>query len=446
MRMETERKKPRPLTRIILSAAVLLAGAGGMMILGGMKKPPAEVQREERALRVEVTTAQPMDHRVMIRGFGEARALDTVTLSPEVAGTVTTVHPRLEVGEVIPAGELLFQVDDRNYAAAAARAEAAVAQTEAILKRLAKELETEKKRLGTLRRNRELAQNEFERVRRLYEKNQVGTRSGVENAEQAYNAARDAVDRLAESIDTHPLRIRETEGALASAKASLAVAEADLARCEIRAPFTGRVTLAEVEAGQYVTPGKALVTLADDSILEIHVSIDSRDARKWLRFDRDRGDGARAWFDGMVPVETVVRWTENPDGAGWKGMLHRVMRFSPQTRTLTLAVRVRAEDAASGDGLPLVEGMFCSVEIPGEPLRGVFRLPRWAVGFENTVYLAEKGRLKTVPVSVARVEGDWAYVADGIREGDRVITTRLSDPLENALLRIITPEEEKRST
>ena len=41
-------------------------------------------------------------------------------------------------------------------------------------------------------------------------------------------------------------------------------------------------------------------------------------------------------------------------------------------------------------------------------------------------------------IEVARVENDFAYITDGLKEGDKVITTRLVDPLENTLLQILT--------
>jgi len=44
--------------------------------------------------------------------------------------------------------------------------------------------------------------------------------------------------------------------------------------------------------------------------------------------------------------------------------------------------------------------------------------------------------LKTVSVEVAKTDGEYAYVTGGINPGDTVITTRLIDPLENALLAI----------
>jgi hypothetical protein len=53
------------------------------------------------------------------------------------------------------------------------------------------------------------------------------------------------------------------------------------------------------------------------------------------------------------------------------------------------------------------------------------------------VYIANaENRLQTVPVSVARTEGETIYISEGLAAGDTVITTRLIDPLENALLEV----------
>jgi hypothetical protein len=90
--------------------------------------------------------------------------------------------------------------------------------------------------------------------------------------------------------------------------------------------------------------------------------------------------------------------------------------------------------------------MFCAVEIPGRTMRQVFRLPRQAVSFENKVYLANaEDRLKTVDVTVERIEGEFAFVGQGLNPGDVVITTRLIDPLENVLLDIAGDKSAKES-
>jgi RND family efflux transporter MFP subunit len=253
---------------------------------------------------------------------------------------------------------------------------------------------------------------------------------------------------MAQAVSLYPIRIKEADSSLESAQARLALTKTNLERCEVRAPFDGRIKNVSLEKEQYVGPGQNVVTLADDSILEIHVPLDSRDARQWLRFKNQQESGKTAWFSELEPVPCRIRWTEMKDGNNWKGRLHRVVKFDPQTRTLTVAIRVKSEDAwlNNPETLPLVEGMFCSVSIPGRLMKDVIRLPRRAVSFKNTVYISNDSRLKTIPVKVLRSEGDYAFITEGLRPGDQVITTRLVDPLENALLDIENTGSEKSAS
>jgi hypothetical protein len=78
--------------------------------------------------------------------------------------------------------------------------------------------------------------------------------------------------------------------------------------------------------------------------------------------------------------------------------------------------------------------MFCAVEIPGLVVENAYRLPNSAVSFEETVYVSDEGRLRTVPVTVSHRTGDYACVTAGLNPGDVVVTTRLTNPLESTLL------------
>jgi RND family efflux transporter MFP subunit len=381
---------------IVISIIVLFVGVMGMAMLARLKAPPAEAKNGERPLRVEALQVEQKDIPVFITGHGEVKALNVVPIAPEVPGKIVKIHPRLEVGEIIPKGEVLFKIDPKDYMT---------------VRKISRQ------RLKILKRSQELAKKEYERVRVLFEKNNVATLAGLEAAEKTMLAAADLERQISQVLET---------------------AENNLERCEVRAPFNARIKSVSLEKGQYVTPGQNIVTLADDSVLEIHVPLDSRDARKWLRFNKDETKGKIAWFSALEQSPCKISWTENNNGQTWDGRLHRVVKFNQQTRTLTIAVRFDAETALKKKprSLPLVEGMFCSVKIPGRTLHNVFRLPRQAVSFENTVYIAVDNRLKTIPVKVARVEGENAYVTDGLNAGDMVVTTRLIDPLENALLEI----------
>ena len=161
-------------------------------------------------------------------------------------------------------------------------------------------MQLDRERQKTIERNRELAKAEYERVKKLYQTNKVVSQSGVDKAEQAYNAAADAADQMARMIALYPIQIKEAQSGLASARARLTVAEINLKRCKVAAPFKGRVKSVALEINQFVSPGQNVLTLADDSVLEIRVPIDSRDARKWLMFKPDSNDdpgqrGFRTW-------------------------------------------------------------------------------------------------------------------------------------------------------
>ncbi len=434
---EKQRQK-HIILRVVVCACIIMLGWAGMNGLASLKQPPAEAKKAERAISVRTTTVRPRDYPVTITGYGQTHVLTEVTLAPEVSGRVVATHPTLETGQVIPKGEPLFRIDPTNYAAGLQEAEAGVAQWRNTVARLKKQQAIDTQRLKTLQRSAQLAKTEFERVRRLFESDRVGTRSGMDQAERAYNTAADQADQMAQAVSLYPLQIREAQSSLLSAKARLTVAETNLARCAVKAPFDARIKSVDLEAGQYVTPGQPVLTLADDTVLEIQVALDSRDARKWLQFD-ETANGRRptAWFAALKPVACTVRWTEDKTGSVWTGTLNRVVKFDQQTRTLTVAVRITAEAAIGGGdhALPLVEGMFCSVEIPGQTLQNVIRLPRQAVTFENKVYLANAdNRLKTVAVDVVRSEGEYVYVGQGLASDDTVIVTRLVDPLENSLL------------
>jgi RND family efflux transporter MFP subunit len=389
------KKTGSALLRIILCVLILAGGFIGMKKMKQMKKPPQKVERKEPALPVEVVQVRAEKAPVIISGYGEIISRADVTLPAEVAGRITFAHKDLQPGAIIKKGEILYKINEQDF-------------------RL--NLETAQARLKSLTRDLELARKEYQRVSNLYKKKKVGTQSSVEKGEQSVNAINSQIIQVEQSI---------------------AQAKLQLGRCLIQAPFTGRITELHAEQDEYVTPGKDLLTLTDDSDIEIRVSLDSRDAVDWLRF-KPRKQEDNSWFG--LPEETgcTVTWTEN-ESIRATGSLDRVVRFDPRTRSLTVAIRLRPDASST---FPLVQGMFCRVDIEGRSLDRVFLLPRSAVSFEQAVYVVEKDRLHTRKVEVARIEGGIAFITNGLEQGEQVIITRLENPLENSLVTVLDADQQ----
>ena len=353
---------------------------------------------------METISVYRKDVPVWLKGYGELRPIRRVEIASEVAGRVVEVHPRLQAGEIISEGELLFKVNDIDYRT---------------------DYRINKDRVSILKKDLELAQRELKRVETLFTNNKVGTAAGVESAEKTVNTA---ADRLAQ--------------------AQLAMTRAKISydRSIVVAPFTLRIIATDLEAGQYVSPGKNLVTVADDSLFEVEVPIYSRDAVDWLVFS-SKEIAESNWFAFQDKVTCQVRWTESEE-AVFDGLLHRVSSYSAETRNVKIIVRVSRDENEQNRvryGMPLVAGMFVSVEIPGRIMKDVAPVPRIAVSFENSVHVVRENRLYTVPVNVVRVQGDYAYIADGLNEGDKVITTRLVNPLDGSKVQVVASNGGQRS-
>lgn len=427
--------------RIIVVIAFIALGYGGYSIISGMRRPPAEIEAQESALPVKGIRLSSEDVAIVLKGYGTARARTRVSVSPEVGGLVVMIHPRLENGEIIPEGETLFRVDPRNYELRLEQADAEIEKLTAEIARIEQQQKNDARRLELSRRARDLADSEFQRVSRLLEENDVGSRSGVELAERTLTQAEDQVVAIENSLAIYPLQLKEREVALKAARVVRNTADLDLKRTDVKAPFDARLEGVSLEMNQVVTPGQPVLTVVDDSLLEIPVPLDSRESSRWFPFGDGSdggGSGAAGWFAALPRDLAVgVTWTENPGEFRWRGRLARVERFDAETSTVTAVIEV----ANSSGGPQLAEGMFCEAAIPGKTARGVFRVPAEAVSHEDTVILAVESRIHTCPVEVVYRKGGEAFIRGELVDGDVLVTTRLAGPLERALLNVVFPAD-----
>ena len=86
---------------------------------------------------------------------------------------------------------------------------------------------------------------------------------------------------------------------------------------------------------------------------------------------------------------------------------------------------------------PLRIGTYVNATIRGRMLEDVIVLPRYTLQANNIIWTADaEGRLRPKTVEVLTINGDDVYISSGLENGDRVILTRLENPLNGSPVQI----------
>lgn len=427
----------------VLVVLILAFGVAGSMKLWSLKEPPARRGEDASPPRmVDVIDPAPRTVVARIVGHGTVRAKNRLVVVPQVGGRVTWVSPRFRAGRRIAAGERLFEIEREPYQATFDRITAERRQLVDRIALLDETLEADRARLDVARRARELAREEFERIRGLYENDKVGSRPLVEAAERTFLSRENDLLALSSAIDNHPIRVRELNAAVAAADAQLVQARLDLDRTRVVAPFPARVVSASVRPGAVVDPASArsgdtgaFGVLSDLRALEVPVAIDNGEL-PWLPIERvtEHGEYVFAQDAAGTPADerlVEIRWVQSGIDAVWHGRLARLEAFDAEQRTMRLVVEATDLGAAvpTADRVPLEEGMFCEVSIRGRAIEDVRPVPRVLLTRDERVPVLADGVLAFRRVEIVRMQGDVALVRGGLEPGDRIVRTAIANAM-----------------
>jgi multidrug efflux system membrane fusion protein len=298
-------------------------------------------------------------------------APETVEVRPRVSGQIDSVA--FIDGALVKKGDLLFQIDPRPFEAEVHRLEAQLQQA----------------RAASVRSN-----NEAERGERLRTNNAIS----------------------AELADSRSTTAQESRAAVAAIQAQLDLARLNLSFTHVTAPITGRVSRAEITAGNLVT--------ADQTILTSLVSTDKvyayfdADERVFLKYNQLSRDGKRG------TTTPVYMGLSNEADNKHQGQMNFVdNQVNPRTGT----IRGRAVfDNADGRYTP---GLYARLKLVGSGTYAATLIKDEAVGTDlgkKFVLVVDKDN-KAVYRSVdlgPKLEG-LRIVRSGLEKDDRIVINGL---------------------
>ncbi len=355
---------------VLLGSVAVIALSGAVFDLHSGSDAQAQTPAAVAAVPVGVQTVTTRNVRLWSEFSGRMQAVDFAEIRPEVGGRITEV--RFKDGQTVKAGEILFVIDPRPYAAAVAKATA---------------------NLTSAKTNADFAKTELERAATMVKTQAIAQRLYDERA----NASRVAV------------------AAVQSAEADLQQATLDLEHAYVKAPIAGRVSRAEITLGNLVQTGPnapVLTSIVSNNGIYADFEVDEQ---TYLQSIRSHADTQAQ--EQRIPVELTVQGDE---GHPYKGT---VDSFDNRIDTATGTIRARARfDNADG---ALVPGMFVSVKLSSSSDSAALLVPERAVSNDQSkryVYVVgDDNKVAYREVSLGQKVGAERIVLTGLRTGDRVI-------------------------
>lgn len=375
--------------KILLPILVLLTGAvGAYAIVSHRPTLEAQPAKTEPPL-VSVVRTEPQTVRLNVRSQGVVMPRTEIDWVAEVAGKVIRLNPDFVAGGFFEAGEELVALDSRDYDQAVAEAEAKLAEA-----------------------RRRLAQEEAE-------------------AEQAQSEWEALGEGQPTPLTRHEPQLAEARAKVKAAEAERIKARLDRSRCELHAPFAGRILARYVGLGQYVQPGEKLARLQATDVAEVRLPVSTEQLA-----DLDLNLGRR---NGAGQQGPRVRLTATLGGVEqhWEG---RIVRSEAQVDDATGLLHLVAEvpdPYGPRHAQPLLSGLFVQAEIEGRERSGVFVLPLGAVNAAQEALVVDAGhRLHIRRFTVLRTEADRVLVAEGLAAGEAVVTGGVPVPVEGMQVRL----------
>lgn len=349
--------------------------------------------RASRGGEVKQVTVETVEARTIsptILASGSLTYQTEIRIMSEVMGRVKDLY--VKEGDVVKQGDLLLRLDPATVRAQVDRLEAGLQQSMLAIERARVSADT--------------AQTKWTRYQKLRE-------SGLIDA-NTYDEVRTQRDQSKVEFDSATQQSRQTQ-------ASLKEAREQLAKTELRAPISGRLTAVKIKIGETAVPsatsiaGSDLLVIADTTNLYAEVNVNETDVARVVP-----GQEAR-----IVPAAF-------PDKS-WIGAVETVavspVQVAGQGKSYLVKIRL-----TKSDELQFHTGMSCRAEIVtrGTDATPVTAVPVQAVQYEDSqerdeiakssIFVMVDGKARKLEVEPGIADDSYVGIPKGVAVGAQIIT------------------------
>jgi membrane fusion protein (multidrug efflux system) len=189
---------------------------------------------------------------------------------------------------------------------------------------------------------------------------------------------------------------------LRSLQSQTQLIRAQLAKTLVRAPFSGKIGLRSISAGEYITPASTIARLVSSNPVKVLFSIPEK-------------------YAGTVKINTQISFTV----AGSKNVYSAtVYAIEPGINVATRTLQLKAK--ASNPNGELMPGSFAKIELPLTNTNDAILVPTQSVIpvlMGKKVFISSNGKAKEVMVETDTRTDKSVLISSGLSVGDTVLTT-----------------------
>lgn len=391
--MAMRRYLPLLLTLIFLSATLYLI----------YFKPKVNKRSDEPTpiVSVETLQLQARDYLIVIESFGRVAPRTQGQLIAQVSGQIVAVNPNFRDGGFFQKGEVLIELDARDY-----------------------------------RIEVEIAAAELANAKVKYAEEQVLSKQAIADRKSLPNKA--AISDFA----LHLPQLEAAKAQVAAANAKLEQATINVERTRIRAPYSGRILTKSVDIGEVVTANTSLAAIYATDQVEIRLPVKNSE----LAFL----DLPEQYASGGLDLEKFPAVTiSNRLGTALEQWPARLVStagaIDEQSQQLHVTARIEhpyQHDSSNRRQLKI--GQYVSAAIEGITLRNALVIPNAVLYQGSYVYLFADGVLQRREVEIAWQNQDEALVSYGLAAGEQLVLTPLGQVSSGTRVKLLQESRGER--
>lgn len=389
--------------RWVLLVIVLVTIVGAVFLTTGLTRTSVRID-PSRIAKAEIT-----DLAKSVVATGKIEPYSKVELKSKASGIIKTLY--VNVGDPVREGQILVELDKEQLDARLREAQAQLQAAEANLQ--AARAALEKNRVEAEGPDVPFAEKSMTRARQLF-KDGLIPQASVEDAEKAYQMARNKQQTAVVNLGVSKANIAQAQAQVAQTKAAVDRAEDDLRNSTIRSPLNGVVLSRDRELGDAVS---SILVLGSGATLIMNLG-DLREV--YVKGKVDESDIGKVYL--AQPARITVESFKDRKFSG------KVTKISPmgveKDNVTTFEVRVSIDN--KGGELKAV--MTANAEIVLEEHKGVVVIPEAAIiyGKDKAASVevpdpAVKEGKRKVAIDVGISNGAKTEVLKGLKAGQEVV-------------------------